>query len=118
MKTNSKYIADDGTEFDVLSDCAAYEHNLNWNQQPDRKKILEQIDRYLKQVEQHHKSQSFAYALKYHAKAEALIELLEGQDCGSYGGYDRDDPNCGKYYGDSMQTLKSRFQWLKDKYSR
>lgn len=31
--------------------------------------------------------------IRYMEKAEALIELLEGVDCGSHGGHDRANPN-------------------------
>ena len=46
---------------------------------------------------------------KYLFKAEALIEILEANDCGSVGGFDANQKSRGLY---------ERFLWLLDKYNK
>jgi len=50
------------------------------------------------------------FAFGYMHRAEALIELLEIQDCGSTGGYDKGQ--------EDNYTLQDRLNWLQGKYRR
>lgn len=81
--------------------------------EPTRNVILKRIKSCLDAENQWAKSRSYEIALKYNAKAEALIELLEIHDCGSTGGFDRDDPNCRRH-----SELKTRYEWLVEKYKK
>lgn len=82
-----------------MSDCSA----------PNRAVILDAIERHLSHAK-HMGSGDYLAAAKAELKAEALIALLEIHDCGSYGGFDKDDPKCGKH-----NSLDTRFKWLKKK---
>jgi hypothetical protein len=57
-----------------------------------REVILKNIAKYLDSAKQWRNGHQFDNAYKYASKAEALIELLEVQDCGSVGGFDPDNP--------------------------
>lgn len=78
---------------------------------PSREDILNKIQHYLQWAKDwggiNGDLLSAAVAEK---RAEALIELLESHDCGSIGGFDPEDPKCGKHSG-----LETRFKWLKKK---
>jgi hypothetical protein len=53
----------------------------------------------------------------YLARAEALIELLEIEDCGSVGGFGKKRNKNGELSlqrDDQPQDLKSRYLWLKN----
>lgn len=50
-----------------------------------------------------------ALSSKYFYKAEALIELLEIEDCGSIGGFDKGQPE--------TNNLFDRWDWLYRKYN-
>ncbi len=85
------------------------------HQQPDRKKILERIDFY-RQCEASRADASisgeanYAAAYQYQQQAIALVELLEGHDCGSHGGFDVG-------YDMPTRSLADRIAWLKKKYA-
>lgn len=57
-----------------------------------RIKILNNIFGHLQMVTQWAPS-NFENCSEYTFKAEALIELLEEEDCGSHGGFDKSNPN-------------------------
>ena len=67
--------------------------------------ILKEIDRNLQGVQQwlEHDDQLLR-AAEYRIAAKTLIELLEVYNCGSVGGYDKDQP--------PYQTIQDRYNWL------
>lgn len=75
-----------------------------------RKEIFHEIQRHLDAIKQwQHVPDNFDWAanvVRYTAKAEALIELMEGHIYGSHGGHG------GGHHG--SQHLNERFQWLKE----
>lgn len=77
----------------------------------ERADILERIKRELGMAEQWDRQQTThkAHSLEHACKAEALIELLEVDDCGSTGGYDK--PRGQK--GSLTMTLRERYDWLR-----
>ena len=69
--------------------------------------VLDQIADYLCSIEQWKNKECYDNACKYFHKAEALIELLEDHNCGSVGGFDKDQPiTC---------SLLDRYEWLTKK---
>jgi hypothetical protein len=80
--------------------------------EPLRETILQDIFEHFQQITQWTPNHSDS-VFKYASKAESLIEILEGIDCGSYGGYDKSNPlpkKC-KYH------LYDRFLALLNKYN-
>lgn len=78
-----------------------------------RQAVLKLIDRHFQQVAQWARLGDFPRAAEYQAKTEALVELLEIDDCGSSGGYDRkrNQPNPSTLAG--QDRLSMRINWLK-----
>lgn len=72
--------------------------------------LLKRIADHLVQVQQWAEIHSYDLANNYSLKSEALIELLEIADCGSIGGFDRDQPRA--------LNIFDRFDWLCKKYGR
>jgi hypothetical protein len=72
-----------------------------------RQTILDTAAECLAQVEQWSELHHFGSAAEYYAKAEALIELLEVDDCGSVGGFDR-----GRGQTTPPRSLSARLKWL------
>lgn len=72
-----------------------------------REVILNRIEELLKSRFSWHQRGDFTNALIYHTQAQALVELLEIDDCRSYGGYDksRDQP--------PMKSVDDRYNWLR-----
>lgn len=73
--------------------------------------ILAKIRTYLQQSKlwlDSDRHESVANGLRYIAQAEALIQILEVDDCGSVGGF---DVKRGQKNAD-MRTLQDRFEWL------
>jgi len=77
---------------------------------PNREVILDKIERHLNSAK-HWGSGDYMSAAMQELQARSLIELLESHDCGSIGGFDKEDPKCGRHGDD----LASRFKWLKKK---
>lgn len=77
----------------------------------DRDAVLTAIHDNIRMVAQWEKMQDFATAAHYQARAQALIELLEVDDCGSVGGFDkaRGQPSMPLNLGPSILP---RFKWL------
>jgi hypothetical protein len=75
-----------------------------------RKIILQEIFEHFQQMTQWATVNPDSYS-KYYHKAESLIELLEVQDCGSIGGFDRKNPhkkNTGLDLYDRFLTLMNK----------
>lgn len=72
-----------------------------------RNTILKDIEDHLSASKQWVTMQYYDHALEYRAKAVALIELLEADDCGSHGGFDeeRNQPR--------PRDPQERYKWLK-----
>jgi hypothetical protein len=79
------------------------------NQSVVRATILKAIRANLAAIEQWSEMEDYGRSYYYSSKAEALIELLEVDDCGSIGGFDdvRGQP-------EGYQSLKSRYKWLRE----
>lgn len=72
--------------------------------------ILKNIKESLSAITQWSEMQHWENAAKYAAKAEALIELLEVDDCGSIGGFDaKRGQNRDRHW-----TLTKRYDWLRN----
>lgn len=79
---------------------------------PSRKEILDSIQHKLKWAKDWGSIHGDLLSAGLREKeAEAMIELLESHDCGSIGGFDPEDPKCGKH-----ADIYSRYEWLKRKY--
>jgi len=76
----------------------------------DRLTILQEIFDNFQQMSQWTTSMPESY-LKAHNRAEQLIELLEVEDCGSIGGFDRENP----LVNETRFTLYNRFLTLLNK---
>jgi hypothetical protein len=77
----------------------------------DRIKVLNRIGDHFQMIIQWHgikKPSCSESTTQYFNKAMALIELLEIEDCGSTGGYDKGQP--------PASTLFDRWDWLYRKY--
>lgn len=77
-----------------------------------RNKLISQASYYLKLVKQwrnidYTNSDFIQNALKYAHMAEAIIECLEENDCGSIGGFDNG------HHGSN--SLEERLKWLREK---
>jgi hypothetical protein len=68
------------------------------------------INNHLRQIKQWKSLSSLELAIKCRENATALIEMLESEDCGSWGGHDPEDPKCGKH-----ADIYSRYEWLRDR---
>lgn len=79
------------------------------NQVVFRTIILKNIEKSLSAIKQWSEMQQWENAAKYAAKADALIELLEVDDCGSIGGF---DAKRGQDR-DRHWTLTERYDWLR-----
>lgn len=79
-----------------------------------RTAIIEKLDHHLQQVQQWSSLGSYALAAEYAAKADALIDLLETDDCGSYGGFDvkRGQPSTSSFPGKDRLTVRA--EWVKN----
>jgi acyl-CoA-binding protein len=75
---------------------------------PNRLMILNHIKEHLASMKQWADSKNYDYAYQSQAKAESLIELLEVNDCGQMGGFDKNQPH--------THNLKDRYKWLLGKY--
>ena len=71
--------------------------------------VLDQIEDDLVSRDQWAESKHYDNAAEYQYKAEALIDLLEVDLCGSIGGFAPGQPPC---YG-----VDQRFVWLRDYYT-
>ena len=88
--------------------CAVDQERLV-GQSLSRQTILKHIGDSLALVVQWSKTPAWCEnVVKYHHKAEALIEVLETKDCGSVGGFDKGQPR--------PRTLFDRWDWLYRKY--
>lgn len=73
-----------------------------------REAIVDRLQSALQQVDQWVAMKHYENAARYAAKAEALIELLEVDDCGSVGGFDK-----ARGQNERMrQSLHDRYVWL------
>lgn len=75
-----------------------------------RDTVLKSIGDHLAQIAQWAELHSYDFVVKDYLRAEALIQLLEIEDCGSYGGYDKNQP--------SARHIFDRFDWLCKKYGK
>jgi hypothetical protein len=75
-----------------------------------RAAILKRIDGHLQQIAQWAGMQDYARAAHYQTKAEALIEILEVDDCRSSGGFDKARGQGSVPLG--MKGLQVRRDWL------
>lgn len=77
-----------------------------------REAILKKISHHLEMIDQHVRHGFWDDAVKETGSAEALIELLEYDDCGSHGGFDikRSQPSPDRLEG--KMRLGDRFIWL------
>lgn len=79
-----------------------------------REELLKIIRDTLDEMYSSHRSRSWKSCIEKAAIAERLIKLIEVADCGSHGGYDPEDPNCGRHnFG--LDGLSSRYNWLTKK---
>jgi hypothetical protein len=90
---------------------------LMWVPDVSRNAILTEIREHLDAVRSWGKFDDPSNSYKYYIKAEALIELLETQDCGSVGGFGKrigpkgeiqEQHNIQRY----TYTLENRYRWL------
>lgn len=57
-------------------------------------------------------------AAKYYHMAEALVELLEVQHCGSIGGFGKLGATIQRSHGRYFRSLSGRLAWLRKVYPR
>lgn len=79
-----------------------------------RDKILEEISRHIEAAKGMINVDISSTVVKIGC-AQSLIELLESEDCGSWGGYDSRDPQCGNhgFNTNCIKNIESRYKWLK-----
>lgn len=73
----------------------------------ENKLFLEKLAGNFGLIHQWMESGSIERVLEYKIRAEALIELVEIEECGSVGGYDKGQPR--------SRSLGDRFEWVAKK---
>lgn len=75
-----------------------------------RDSVLKLIGQSVGQIVEWAESRHYNIVSNYYNRALALIELLEIEDCGSTGGYDKNQP--------TARNIFDRFDWLCKKYGK
>lgn len=89
-----------------MSKTKEVNHNIS------RAKILRKIKDHLEMIDQwSEKGVAFEWAYQNLVQAEALIELLEADDCGSHGGFDFPRGQTSPQ-GTIYEQVKARYKWL------
>ncbi len=70
--------------------------------------LCHNIQESIESVHQWVEMEAFGLAATHNNRLEAFVNLLEEYDCGSHGGYGKNQP--------SNQTLEQRAKWLLEKY--
>jgi len=73
----------------------------------DRATVLDAAASELASVKQWADMESYDHALHHYTRAEMLLELIEVEDCGSVGGFDKGQKPKHR------RTLNSRLAWLR-----
>ena len=73
--------------------------------------IKKEIRETIQQVQQWHELGNIQRYSQYAYKLEVLVEILEADNCGSVGGFDKGQP----YTGNTIKGLYGRAQWVLNK---